>query len=259
MTDLIVEQVGDPSRLREVADFFVQVWGRNDEGVPIGTEMLRSLMHAGGMVSIASAGDILVGAAVLGRGMPGECYSYLAAARPGYTDLGIGRALKLHQRDWALAAGLHTMVWTFDPLVARNARFNLVKLGAVAGEYEIAFYGEMHDTQNQGEIGDRLVAHWHLGSARVKAAVEGNLGEPPAPRGEVLGIGPDGVDFRWQDGDEAWVRVPGDIMTVRSRDREQANAWRLATREAFLGAFADGFLADGLAREGIYHLSRAGA
>ncbi|MDN5796324.1 MAG: GNAT family N-acetyltransferase [Intrasporangium sp.] len=251
-----IEPVVDMEQLRQVGDLFTQVWGRNPDGVPMPGEMLRSLVHAGGLVSAARSEDVLVGAAVLGRSLPGECYSYLAAVRPGYADRGIGRALKLHQREWALDAGLRTMEWTFDPLGARNARFNLVKLGAVVREYEIAFYGAMHDSQNAGEIGDRLVARWELDTDRVRAAISGSGSEPPGPSGAVLATGPDEAPFAWLDGEHRWVRVPRDIVALRSQDRAAAKAWRLSVRDAFTAALGDGWLADGLTREGCYHFSR---
>ncbi|WP_347354507.1 GNAT family N-acetyltransferase [Intrasporangium sp.] len=253
---LTIEPVVEMEQLREVGELFTQVWGRNPDGVPMPSEMLRSLVHAGGLVSAARIDDALVGGAVLGRSVPGECYSYLAAVRPGHADRGIGRALKLQQRDWALAAGLTVMEWTFDPLGARNARFNLVKLGAVVREYEIAFYGAMHDAQNVGEVGDRLVAHWELDSDRVRAAIDGSGSDPTGPCGTVLANGPDDAPFAWLDGPHRWLRVPRDIVALRSADRAAANAWRLSVRHAFTAALADGWIADGLTREGCYHFSQ---
>lgn len=251
-----VDEVRDPERLRRVSDLFAEVWGRGEEGVPMHSEVLRSLVHAGGLVSVATAGDQLLGAAAVGRSRPGECYGYLAAVRPGHADRGVGRALKLHQRDWALAAGLTAMEWTFDPLGARNARFNLAKLGVRVAEYEVAFYGEMHDQQNAGEVGDRLVARWELDSAHVADAVAGRLPEPPPPRGEVLSLGPDRQPCAWQDEAHRWLRVPSDIMALRTADRAAGTAWRLTARTAFTAALADGWVADGFTRDGCYHFSR---
>lgn len=264
VSDLVIREIEDPAGLREVADFFVLVWGRAEEGVPMSSEVLRSLVHAGGMVSMTRDDEIMVGAAVLGRGLPGECYSYLAAVRPGRADLGVGRALKAHQRRWALDHGLSRMVWTFDPLVSRNARFNLVKLGALTAEYEVGFYGQMNDEQNRGDVGDRLVVHWELDSPRVREALDGcrlettettEPRETPEPRGQVLALGPDGEPQAWREGDERWLRVPTDIVALRTHDPAQAAAWRACVREAFLDAFAGGWVADGLTRSGCYHLA----
>ncbi len=241
--------------LRPAVDLFTRVWGRNEDGVPVSGEMLRSLVHAGGLVSGAFDGRELVGAAAAGRARPGHCYSYLAAARPGRADRGIGFALKLHQREWAQAEGLHTMEWTFDPLVRRNARFNLVKLGAVAEVYEPAFYGEMHDEQNVGEVGDRLVARWRLDSARVVRAVRGQPPEVPSPppQAQRVSDGPDEQPCLVAAGDDRWVRVPADIVALRHEDRTAAARWRISARRAFQSCFAAGFRAVGLTGD-WYHL-----
>lgn len=256
MSELRVDVTESMAEIVEVSALFETVWGRNAEGVPMSSEFIRSLVHADGLVSVVHSDGGLIGAAVLGRARPGHCYGYIAAAAPGRADRGIGFALKQHQRTWALAAEIHTMEWTFDPLVARNARFNLTKLGADVREYEVAFYGEMHDEQNAGEIGDRLVAHWRLDSERSERAARGEYDEPPAPSNDVLAAGPDGEPLAWHDGDHRWVRVPGDIQELRRTDPEAARPWRLAVREAFTDAFADGWVADGVTRLGTYHLSR---
>ena len=255
VTTVHVEAVEDPRRLRDVSDLFTRVWGRTDEGVPIPSEVMRSLVHAGGLVSAAYDGDGLVAAAVLGRDEPGACYGYLAAVAPGRSDGGLGRALKQHQRDWALGRGITTMRWTFDPLVARNARVNLSRLGATAEHYEVAFYGEMADEQNAGEVGDRLVATWRMDTTRVAAALAGRQPEPPAPRGAIAD-GPDGAPAVWARAGDRWIRVPADVLAVRRQGRGLATAWREAARSWFAEAFADGWVAEAVSRDSVYHLSR---
>ncbi|MGD8149881.1 GNAT family N-acetyltransferase [Ornithinimicrobium sp. Y1694] len=253
--------VEDMDTLREVSDLFARVWGRSDEGVPMHSEAIRSLAHAGGLVTVARdrANGRLLGAAALGRDVPGWCYSYLAAVAPGSHDRGIGWALKHHQRSWALSQELQVMSWTFDPLVSRNGRFNTVKLGALVEEYEPAFYGQMSDDLNGGDIGDRMVVRWHLGSARALAAADGALAGPETPcseRAEVVEVGPDGAAAYLESGSGAdrWVRVPADIVRLRKEDPDQAAAWRGLTSRWLSAAFAAGLVADGVSREGWYHL-----
>lgn len=233
--------------LRPVVDLLTEVWGRNADGVPMPGETLRSLVHADGLVSAAFLEGALVGAAALGRARPGHCYGYIAAARPGLADRGIGFALKQHQRRWALAAGLHTMEWTFDPLVRRNARFNLTKLGAEAGEYEEGFYGRMDDEQNAGDVGDRLVACWRLDSERATQAADGRPALTPLPsdRAEVL-LRRDGEPVLLADQRHRWLRAPADIVQLRRRDPATAAGWRPAMRAAFQRCFADGYRAVGV-------------
>lgn len=245
--------------LRRVSDLFADVWGRTAEGVPITSELMRSLVHAGGLVSVATApaSGGLVGAAVLGRAEPGACYSYIAAAVPGAGDRGVGFALKQQQRAWALARGLRRMSWTFDPLVSRNARFNLTKLGARVRVYEPAFYGQMSDAINGDDVADRLVVDWRLDSPAAVGASQGHVEEPDEPLpADHRADGPDGLPA-WAEAEDArWLRVPTDIVALRRRDPDQASRWRALTAQWIAGSFADGFVAVGTTRTGWYRLER---
>lgn len=256
--------VTDVRELRTVSALFAEVWGRTPEGVPMHSETLRSLVHAGGLVNAAHderTGD-LAGAAVLGRDVPGACYGYLAAVRPGRGDRGIGRALKQHQRAWALDRGMTVMTWTYDPLVARNGRFNLVRLGAVAGTYEPGFYGQMDDGLNGTDVGDRLVVRWELDSDRAVSAAAGATTLPAAaPDPATAGAGarteegPDGLTALVATATERWIRVPADVVELRRTDTSRAAAWRALTRTWFQDAFAAGLVADSVSRTGWYHLA----
>lgn len=249
--------------LRALSQLLAAVWGRTSEGVPVHSEVMRSLVHAGGCTTAAfnHAGE-LVGGAVLSPGAdPGSTYSLIAAAAPGSADRGIGYAVKLAQRAWALDRGLRAMVWTFDPLVGRNGRFNLAKLGAWAGEYDVSFYGRMSDDLNGDDDADRLVATWVLDSAQAVAAADGNAADPPGPAqdAETLGDGPDGAPMVLHDATGHWIRVPRDIVILRAEQPGRARAWRFATRDAFLSAFADGLVATHVTRQGHYLLTPGGA
>ncbi|GAA1162445.1 hypothetical protein [Nocardioides aquiterrae] len=259
-----VRESEDMPDLHAASELLAAVWGRSAEGVPIPSEVMRSIAHADGAVTLArdlATGD-LVGAAVLIRGAGTSTYSLIGAAATGASDRGIGHALKLRQRSWALAAGLDTMTWTFDPLVTRNARFNLTKLGASASEYRLAFYGVMSDGVNGADESDRLVAHWDLASARTLAATEGTLPDPGCPDLDdtasvtVLADAPDGAAGYVVDaGGTAWCRGPRDIVALRRTDPAAATAWRAAVRAAFVDALGRGRVADGLSRDGWYRLS----
>lgn len=261
---VVIRTVEDIEDLRAVAALLESVWGRTTEGVPLPSEVMRSLAHAGGATTAAYAEDgTLVAAASLAvAAPPGTTYSLIAAVAPGGSDRGTGLAVKLHQRAWALAHGFDIMVWTFDPLVGRNARFNLAKLGAVAGEYAASFYGRMSDEVNGDDDSDRLVARWVLGSPRAVAAAEGRLEGSARPadgaRPGVVGpgvVGPDGAVMTARDDSGRWVRVPRDIVALRRQDPAQAAAWRHAVREAVTDAFGSGLVAVHLTRDGWYHLA----
>lgn len=249
----------DIEELRRVSDLLTQVWGRNPEGVPIPSEVLRSLVHADGLVSVATApaNGGLVGAAVLGRARPGASYSFIAAAIPGAGDRGVGAALKQHQRAWALKQGITRMTWTFDPLVSRNARFNLTKLGARVREYEAGFYGRMSDEVNGSDVADRMVVTWELDSAGAARAARGDQVEPVEPDPAEQGaLGPDGLPA-WAEADGSrWCRVPTDVVALRRQDPAQASQWRAVTGPWLAAAFRDGWVAVGASRNGWYRLEK---
>ena len=110
-----------------------------------------------------------------GRPWHEHLHSHMAAVLDPFRDQHIGTALKMHQRVWALDHGIDTIVWTFDPLVRRNARVNLLKLGVEVDGFEVDFYGSMDDGINSGDPTDRLFAWWHLDSPRVFAASMGQV------------------------------------------------------------------------------------
>jgi predicted GNAT superfamily acetyltransferase len=131
-----VEAVGSVAGLRRVADLFSRVWAA-PQAPPMPHDIMGSLVHAGGRVHAAFREGRLVGAAVAVFGpLAGAwCYSLIAGVSPDAEGAGIGLALKLAQRAWALQAGADRMIWTFDPLLRRNATFNISRLGGVGTEY----------------------------------------------------------------------------------------------------------------------------
>jgi len=201
----------------------------------------------------------MVGATVSFRGVHegrATLHSHITGVLPGAQLRGVGLALKLRQRAWALDSGIGSVTWTFDPLIARNAHFNLTKLGADAGEYLVDFYGPLHDDANGDDATDRLLAVWRLASPRVERAlagltpassIEALLGED-VPVVLDIGAGGDpvlGGLAGWagttaSGPDRALARIPDDILAVRSRDRRQSDAWRGALREVMTTLFATG-------------------
>ncbi|MGI5502660.1 hypothetical protein [Lentzea sp. CA-135723] len=233
--------ITDVGGIARVSAYYAEVWDATED--VLSSETLHCIRHAGGATIGAFDGDELIGATT-GLFCPdGSVYSMIAAARPG-----AGHPLKLAQKDWAAGLGAKSMRWTYDPLVARNARFNLVKLGAVVTEYTPDFYGPMRDGVNDGDESDRLTVQWDLTGAR----------EPheSVPGGEVTKIAPDGEPLARTDGERIWCRVPRDVVQVRKESRELAKQWRVAVREVFVDAFAEGYAATSMSREGWYELER---
>ena len=133
----------------------------------------------GGQVLGAFEGDKLVGytlaLAGVRHGVP-YLHSHMTGVLAAYRDRGVGRQLKLYQREEALGRGIRLIEWTFDPLETRNAHFNLNRLGAIARQYLPNLYGLTTSPLHRGMPTDRLVAEWMLDSPRVVAAVAtGNI------------------------------------------------------------------------------------
>ncbi len=256
-----IEAVADPPRLHAAAQLFADVWSTEAGRDPLPADVLRALVHADGAVHLAYSGSGVVGASAAIHCSPasGSVYSLIAGAAS--SDRGVGYALKHAQRAWALGHGVTSMVWTYDPLSSRNARFNLVKLGAVARDYTVDFYGPMEDGVNAGDETDRLTAVWDLAGPRAASAARGRHTDPIGPdaasSAETVEVAPDGGPLTAQDAGGLWCRVPTDIVAVRRQDPALAARWRSAVREVFVAAFAHGLAATGMTRDGWYRLERA--
>jgi predicted GNAT superfamily acetyltransferase len=210
-----VRELRDLDEAHAVIALLVEIWGRPDNPL-ITVEFLRALTKAGNYVAGAYDGDRLIGVCIGFHEEPAArtLHSHIAGVAPGLAGRGTGMALKLHQRAWALARGIVAVEWTFDPLVSRNAYFNIVKLGALPVEYLPNFYGAMHDAINGGDDTDRLLVRWELLSPRVRAACSGTPRERPL----------DGPSNRR-------VAAPADIEALRVHDAAAARGWRHRLRD----------------------------
>jgi predicted GNAT superfamily acetyltransferase len=253
--------------LRGAADLFSRIW-ETPAVPPMPHDVLRSLVHAGGRVDAAFRDGNLVAAAVAVFSAPADaaCYSLIAGVSPGAESRGIGLALKLAQRAWALRAGVSQMAWTFDPLLRRNAWFNIARLGAVGTEYLVDFYGEVTDGVNDPET-DRLAVTWNLWAPLPASTARARVPDSPGPAGDteppaILVAGP-GDEPVAEAGPEATTRrrcwIPGDIIAIRRTDPGLARRWRLAVREALGGAVAEGYQVTGVMDPGWYVLEKAQA
>lgn len=200
----------------DVVDLLGEIWGRS-ANPPVTTEMLRALTKAGHYVSGAFAGTRLVGATIGFTSAPGRLvlHSHIAGVAPDLAGRGIGFAMKQHQYGWALERGLEAIEWTFDPLVSRNAHFNICKLGALPAEYLVDFYGVMDDGLNGADQTDRLLVRWALGAVAP---------EPSTAARAALRA----------------VPVPDDIETLRRRDPDGARDWRQRVRDELGGLMLAG-------------------
>ncbi|HEX3374897.1 MAG TPA: GNAT family N-acetyltransferase [Edaphobacter sp.] len=153
----------------------IEVWGYSDGDV-IPRRVFVVAQRIGGQVIGAYEGETLVGFAM---SLPGYrdgkpyLHSHMLAVLPQYRNAGIGRRLKLAQRDDAIARGFDLMEWTFDPLEIRNAHLNIARLGVIVRRYQPDFYGPSSSPLQGGLPTDRLYAEWWLRSARVESTLRG--------------------------------------------------------------------------------------
>ena len=182
--------------------------------------------HTGGQVLGAFDGGKMVGLTLALAGFRGGLqflHSHMTAVLPEYQNRGVGRRLKLFQRQDALKRGIGLIEWTFDPLELKNAHFNLVRLGAVARRYIPDCYGITESPQHAGLPTDRLVAEWWVDSVRVKEILAGNM-PPMNPRAERIG-------------------VDANISELKIRDRASGVRVQALTRQRFLKLFSKEYVA----------------
>lgn len=167
------------------------------------------------------------------RGGHSYLHSHMLAVRKGFRDHGLGRRMKLAQREDAIGKGFELIEWTFDPLEIKNAHLNLVRLGAIVRRYSVNHYGASSSPLQGGLPTDRLFAEWWLKSKRVVDVVE----RSQAPRMEI----------------ESRIAVPAEVYDWKStdRDRPKAEQVQLHNREQFLNAFAQGQAALGFETDAV--------
>jgi predicted GNAT superfamily acetyltransferase len=252
---VVIRELHANEEFEQVDELFERIWRFEPDGRPISAGLMRALTHVGNYVSGAFDGDRMVGASVGFFGRDSTLHSNTTGAAAGR---GIGFELKLHQRLWALERGISRITWTYDPLVRRNAHFNLAKLGARPAEYLPNFYGVMADAINQGDESDRVLAVWPLTDPRVEAAVRRVPYLPDVPEDAVVGLGGDGdrpVGGR-TDGRVVLVAVPEDIERLRGVDAGAAKAWRHAVRDVLGGLMEEGATVTGFHRKTYYVVER---
>jgi predicted GNAT superfamily acetyltransferase len=214
-----IKQSNSITEIYQTREIFDQVWS-SDLGTEIMPNLLQAMVHSGSYLSGAFMDDKCVGAAFAFPATTGglHLHSHMTAVLDEYRDQGIGYALKIDQWHWAKKNKYSEISWTFDPLVSRNAKLNLIKLGVEISAYHPNFYGDMPDALNAGDESDRLMVSW-----KVK-------GENPIKRELILAPRPNDI----------LIQIPADIVAIRSSDKEENLRWRRKVREQFLQAFEKG-------------------
>lgn len=168
----VVVRMADPGDMAAIIGLFERTWG---PGRSPDRSMLLALDYAGNTVLIATEAGKPVGATLgfLGWSDGIHLHSHMAAVVPWRRSGGVGYALKLFQRAVCLQQGVAGMRWTFDPLIRRNAHFNLIKLGAEVIQFLPDFYGRLDDAVSGSDRSDRFEVRWRLDSERVRRALAG--------------------------------------------------------------------------------------
>jgi predicted GNAT superfamily acetyltransferase len=236
----------------------VATWGEHQL---LPAEVIRALGESGNVPYGASDGDELIGYVLGWAGVDPvdglHLHSHMLATLPGRRHRGVGYALKLAQRAQCMEQGIRLVRWTFDPLISRNAWFNLVKLGAMADRFLPNFYGAMSDEINRGDRSDRLVVRWDL-EAMTPGARRSNGAAVLDREGDDAGL-PRPTRIRQADTDTAVVRIPREYHDLRAADPTLGDAWRDATATVFSQSFDAGFVVSGFTEDSSYVLTRASA
>jgi predicted GNAT superfamily acetyltransferase len=198
---------------------FDHTWAM-DAGTEITPNLLQAMVHSGAYLSGAFIGNECVGAAFAFPATTGglHLHSHMTAVVEKYRDRGVGYLLKIDQWQWAKKNNYKEITWTFDPLVRRNAKLNLLKLGADIASYHPNFYGDMPDALNAGDESDRVLASWKV------------IGDKPVSRNEI--VEPLASDIL--------IAIPEDIVAIREKDLSENLKWRHQVRDQFVDAFAKG-------------------
>lgn len=221
--EVVIAAMAVPDELDELRATMESVWGPE---VVIPRNALRGLALGGAGLLVARRGDDNLGFALGWLGWTGgvHFHSHQVGVRAGLRSTGIGAALKLAQRAQCLAHGITEMRWTFDPLLAKNARFNLVRLGAQVVDFFPNCYGERRDAFNTGDVTDRVEVSWAL-----DRAVGGALVDPQHRQ---------------------VIAIPADYHQLRLDDRATADDVRRQVGAVFGAAFGDGRRIVGLCHTG---------
>jgi predicted GNAT superfamily acetyltransferase len=208
-----LEAFKDQDIARKVFD---STWAM-DAGTEITPNLLQAMVHSGSYLSGAFVDNKIIGAAfafpATNSGL--HLHSHMTAVLPEFRDQGAGYALKIDQWEWAKRNNYSALSWTFDPLVRRNAKLNIAKLGVDISEYLPNFYGDMTDALNAGDESDRLMVTWRT--------------DLEAPKARELITNP--------ELDDILIEIPEDIVAIRTKNQSESMKWRRQVREKFMAAF----------------------
>jgi predicted GNAT superfamily acetyltransferase len=257
-----------PEEMAAVENLMGEVWPGDERDI-VPSHLLLAVAHNGGLVAGAFADDRLTGFVFGFPGLVGTAEglqvkhcSHELGVHPDYRDRGLGFELKRFQRQIVRGQGIRRVTWTYDPLLSRNARLNIAKLGAVCNTYLRDAYGALRDHLNTGLPTDRFHVDWWLDSPRVAARMAESpcalpglrdhlrdsawLLNPPSPAGIAEPPCEITADRWGMDLESApttlLVEIPTDFLSLKASNPGLALAWRLGTRACFERLFDRGFV-----------------
>jgi predicted GNAT superfamily acetyltransferase len=231
--DIVIRRCLSLDEARMCLDLQKEVWGFSDaELVPLRLFVVADKV-GGQVIGAFDNGEMVAFALAIPGNRNGHLYlhSHMLAVREAYRNKGLGRSVKLFQREDALARGIELIEWTFDPLEIKNAFLNLERLGAIARRYNINQYGITSSPLQGGLPTDRLVAEWWLNSNRVRSVLK--TGKHPAVEPQVT------------------VAIPAEIYEWKANPETRSKALEVQStvRETMLQAFDDGLACLGYERD----------
>ena len=232
VTVKVVETRIEQDLARQIFDL---TWHKQN-GTEITTNLLQAMIHSGAYLAVAFLSGKCVGASFAFPAKPTlrRLHSHMTAVSEKHRNMGIGFALKNHQKVWANNNGYSEITWTFDPLICKNARFNLIKLGAEIESYLPNFYGEMLDSINFKDESDRLMACLKTSDNYSKAKI---IIENP--------------NF-----DDVLIKIPYNIMMLRKTNDKESLKARLTVRNQFTEAFGSNHKVVGFSKNNEYILRK---
>lgn len=258
MPELRFRDLHTADEFRQVMDLEATVWGFTDLNDMVTLPVFTITVKRGAiLIGAYDEADRMVGFVYSIVGMkPGHQvlqWSHMLGVLPEYRNSGLGRALKLAQRDKALAQGYELVEWTYDPLQAMNAHLNFTKLGVVAEEYHRNVYGESTSVLHKGTPTDRLVAQWWIARPHVERRI--------APAGETIPVTTDALKDAapintthpaqsWlanshvhleRDERRLTLEIPMGFTDMQREAPALALEWRMQTRDVFETYFRKGY------------------
>lgn len=264
MTGIRFRDLHTLEECRQIVELEKEIWGYTDTEDLVPAIILMLSAKRGGILLGAEREDggldgFAFSLASIVDGKPAQ-WSHMMGVLPGARAAGLGRQLKLAQRERALAMGIELIEWTFDPLQAVNAHLNFARLGAISSTYAENIYGESSSVLHRGTATDRLIAEWWIQRPHVIRRIEA---APLMARDSGVASSPVLNELSSRDpwdmpaeatlppeGERVLIRVPARFSDMQVADPVLAQAWRQQTRALFTACFARGYRAVDFFKDG---------